>query len=231
VIARSQPRPDDGSFDADTAWPGFAQRLRWMAAVFGAPADLAADGVLARADVQRLRAWLGALETLARALLVRLAAEIAPRLPAVRVRRGRSAALAPATTVVESASDDLLALFVVRAVDDDSSAWRGVAFRHLPPVARRADRRCSACARPSRFVETLGCARRFEALIRVAEAPERYARRLARRLVARPDAAGRVLTPLKANGPAWLPRAAVRAAQDAARTAVHGGSALRADTS
>src|SRR5690606_12984261 len=63
---------------------------------------------------------------------------------------------------------------------------------------RRRRARGARAAAPRRFVFTRALAYRFEALIRVAEAPEAHARRLARRLRAEPGLAARLLVPPRA---------------------------------
>jgi hypothetical protein len=185
-------------------------RLRTFAALFGEPASLWAEQVVPRRQGLLIRAWLRALETIARALLLTAAAALpesalASRPAAVRATRAR-ANTAPAEN--DPPTDE----------GPSSETWAGVAFRVLP---------CAAVARakpetrpPARFLRAAPLAFRFEALIRVAEAPGRYARRLARRLRAAPDLARHVLRP----PPPWDGRAVapdeVGAALDAAAAAL-----------
>jgi hypothetical protein len=63
--------------------------LKSLAAIFGCPGEIAREGCLDRAAALALRAWLGALEAMARALLVSLAAALPRCEPSLRpARRG-----------------------------------------------------------------------------------------------------------------------------------------------
>jgi hypothetical protein len=170
--------------------PGFAdlaQLLRWVAALFGEPAEILDELVLEPRRGARLRGWLRALEAIARALLVLAAVDgPAPRPVPFRPRAPRP-----------FLHDDPL----TDEVDEPGSErWAGVAFRLVPP--RPGAPSDAARGRPAGCVLTRPLAFRLEALIRVAEAPERYARRLARRLARAPGLAGRMLRrPARAGCP------------------------------
>jgi hypothetical protein len=130
-----------------------------------------------------------------------------------RARHGRAEARAQPHVANDPATDDPTA----------SERWRGVWFRYASRVARRPAARESRRERdgaiPRQFVESALLALRFEALIRTAESPERYARRLAWRLADGRATEQRLLRPLPRKGSAGLPRDDVEAAQAEARLA------------
>ena len=237
----------------------FVGRLRGVAGVFGTPAEIAADEALTRADARLLAGWLRALEAIARALLMLRAAALAPALGPVRMRqrralRGGRADLCGAAAAFTPARAD--------GLDADSRAWSGVAFRAFPPLSKAKPgprpvpgvRRPAAVA-PPRFVDVRGLAVRFEALVRVSDAPDVYARRLALRLRAsavegsaeatpiervataqlwdlQAGPAARLLRPPTDRGPACLPFAAAREAAAYVRERLIAGPVIDApDTS
>ena len=214
---------EEQTYDRDTAWSDVAERLRWLTVLFGHPVEILHGVRLAPRDARILRGWLAGLEALVRALLLMLAAEIdpPPRPPAAPQRAKHPAQPPPAAA-------DALA-------EPDSARWRGVAFRtfprpnHASPAARRRHSqslrgRAGAGGGP-RPVDAAPLAKRFEALFRVADAPERHARRLALRLSRRPgrDHPRLLRPPPGCRHPTSVPPGLwddVLAAQDAAR-AVH----------
>jgi len=94
----------------------------------------------------------------------------------------------------------------------DSELWADVSFVLVPP--KRTDRaQRSKRGKPSSLMKTRPLAYRLEALIRVAERPEHYARRLAVRLHADPDLAFRLLRQPTPIGCQSFPRYDVGRAQ------------------
>jgi hypothetical protein len=188
--------------NAEDLWEELKALLRDVGAIFGDPASLWSERVLPRGEALSLRGWLAALEAAARALLLVMAARLPRPEPGPHVaRRARPPAGAARPEPPHEDAPD--------TETPGSERWAGVVFRALPPKGGRPGRPAPA----RRFVSCRTLARRFEALIRVAEAPEAYARRLARRLYGSPALAARVLGPPPARGgrpPPWgdLPEAA-----------------------
>ncbi|NIR58625.1 MAG: hypothetical protein GWO02_03455, partial [Gammaproteobacteria bacterium] len=151
-------------------WDALKALVRLFAQLFGQPADLLEEGAMRRAEARLVSGWLRGLERVARALLLVMAAGLPKPAPG-RARRGRRA---PVTIPPkdETPSD-------LRPPDTPpSEAWAGVAFRALPPDSSGP----SGPHRSRTLVLVRGYAYRIEAIIRVAEAPMPFARRLARRL-------------------------------------------------
>jgi hypothetical protein len=164
------------------------------AQIFGEPALLLADVVLPRREGRRLMAWLAALESLARALLLVMAARLPRPAPAkARPRRTRGSGAALDQNTEEHPPS---------AEPPGSELWAGVVF-HAAPRRRGGPR--GPETPPRRFLPARALAYRFEALIRVAETPEPFARRLARRLWAEPALAADVLRGPDGEGgpPPW----------------------------
>jgi hypothetical protein len=206
--------------DADDIWAEIKALLRWTAIVFGAPVDLAQQETMPRREAERLRRWLAVLEAMARALLLALAARLPRPAPSAssKPRRSRDSREMDKSRFETNES---------RPETDesqDSQRWTGVSFPALPRPPRPRTRTDGGTHRT--VVWTEGLARRFEAVIRVAENPEAYARRLARRLRAEPAAAPRLL---RAPGlrERWLPRETLEAAQAEGRRAL---AAFQPDT-
>jgi hypothetical protein len=171
-------------------WEGLKTAIRWTALIFGEPASLWDDIAGRRGEVLSLRTWLSALEALARTLLLLMAVRLpAPDARKPRQRRPRkpigSADLATLT------HDPLAAPL-------NSQLWAGVAF-HIAPSKRRS-RRGGLSKSLWSCLPTRPLAYRFEALIRVAENPAPFARRLARRLREDPALAARMLRRPKSAG-------------------------------
>jgi hypothetical protein len=158
----------------------FKERIETVAHLFGAPAELARTGWIERAVARAARLWIRLLEVMACLLILKLAETlVAPR---TRDRGfgvggggggGRRAVLRDGCRRVD-------------ASDPDSAHWRGIAFR-LPrsaglrdPVRGATPGAKSSRRPPARLVESLPLAIRFEALCRVAQAPELYAKKYAR---------------------------------------------------
>ncbi len=188
--------------------------VRWAAVAFGAPLDLWARETMPRREAERLRGWLGALEAVARALLLALAAGLPkPELSTPRTPR-------PSGDSRESIESDRemdrsrpeTDEFQDSEDSEDSGRWRGVVFAALPRPARSRARGEDA-GRGRSFVWSRSLARRLEAVIRVAENPEAYARRLARRLHATPAAVGRRLLAERSQRRPGLPQQAIEAAR------------------
>jgi hypothetical protein len=186
------------------------QLVRSFVAVFGDPAALYTERAMLRRDALALIEWLRAMERLTRALLVTLAARL-PR-PAPVLRASTSPALRKQISALRTRRDaedhgdggttlrsptepspDQIAAAIAQ-----SERWTGVSFRAL--VARPGRASGAARSTPWRFVETRPLAYRLEALIRVVQDPERYARRLAKRLWAEPLASARALAPMARPG-------------------------------
>jgi hypothetical protein len=173
----------------DPLWEELKKSLRDAARIWGAPRDLWGEHVLPRADTRLLRGWLAALETIARALLMIMAVRL-PDLPPERSPR-RVCGRPKQTSVAPRCSPRGL----FRPGEPyDSDRWAGVAFR-IAPNAGSGERGAGRRTPASRFDFVHGLALRFEALIRVAENPRPYARRLARRLRAEPGLAAVILSP------------------------------------
>jgi hypothetical protein len=160
------------------SWEDFAVLLRLAMAIAGAPVALLAREVVARTEALQIRALLRTLEGVARALLLIMVAgmtDAAGSRSAARARAARSGERRAAPTADE----------VIAAGEDEASSerWAGVVFRALPrPLGRCGGDTNRA---PAHLCGTRPLALRLEALIRVAAAPERYARRLRRLLAAR----------------------------------------------
>jgi hypothetical protein len=173
--------------DASPSWDDLKALLRWAGALFGEPADLFDERVMERKQWRLLRTWIVALEAIARALLAAMAASLPPPKPAVAPRR----------TAKDDAKATVAPYAAEKASGHDgpemppSEQWAGVVFRCALPEPRGSAGRPRR--EPFRFVATRGLAYRFEALVRVAEEPLRYAQRLARKLSATPGLASRVL--------------------------------------
>lgn len=151
--------------------------------LFGAPEDVAAKHTLLREAHARMASWLRCAEALLRRLLLIEAAALAAA-PLARKAVGKM----PAARVRRAMSFDA----------DKPEAWR-VSFRCFnaadlrargPRPMRQSDPRRAAMAR---FRSAWPLAERYEALIRVFNAPAAYARRLARRLFANAKMVGAVL--------------------------------------
>ena len=234
------------------SWPVFVGRLRGVAGVFGTPAEIAADEALTRADARLLAGWLRALEAIARALLMLRAAVLAPALGPGRMRQRRAG----------TDGGRGRASAVAAVLEADSRVWAGVAFRAFPPAPRPSPKVAQTVRTergvgdpPPRFVDVRGLAVRFEALVRVSDAPDVYARRLALRLRASAvegsaetapiervataqlwdvdrGPAARLLRPPTDRAPACLPFAAAREAAAYVRERLIAGPVIDApDTS
>ena len=194
-------------------WSDLRVLLRWAAALFGEPVELLEAQVVERRQGLALRGWLRALEAIARALLVLLAAGLPtpdPQRSSSGPRRPGASPTADAKSPNAPSTDD--------EAEASSERWAGVTFRVVPPTWRAPGPHARTA--PARFVWTRLLALRFEALIRVAEAPERYARRLARRLHAAPALGIRVLRPLALTASEGFPRDDVAHAQAHAHLAL-----------
>ena len=151
----------------------FWLHLRWFIetiwALFGGPESIAALRQITRRDHKVLAGWLRAAETLARKLLVIEAADVQI---AERKRKARTPARREAITRLYNA--------------DEPHQWR-VSFRVIEGMGdtyllpRKRIRVPEQCPR-QRFAEAWPLAERFEALLRVFDAPERYVQRVARLL-------------------------------------------------
>jgi hypothetical protein len=161
-------------------WDGLKALIRLFAALFGQPADLLDEGAMRRSEARLVRGWLRGLERIARALLLVMAAQLPPPPPG-RARRGRRA---PGPPPREEPPLDGPPLET-----PPSEAWAGVAFRALPPASGGR----SGPSGSYNLVSTRPYAYRFEAIIRVAERPGLFARRLARRLRMAPALVPRLL--------------------------------------
>jgi hypothetical protein len=169
----------------DTFWEALKDLLHGFAGLFGEPAALFALHAVPRRQGQLIRAWLAALEAIARGLLLMAAAALPASAVAPRHRPAGRAPIRrrprPAAAVDDPSADDV-----------SSERWAGVAFRALSSSGSGSR---GTSREPRRFIATAPLALRFEALLRVAEAPEPFARRLARRLRAAPALASRLLRP------------------------------------
>ncbi|HYD86163.1 MAG TPA: hypothetical protein VEA80_01695 [Vitreimonas sp.] len=157
--------------------------LQLLHNLFGAPEDIAAQHTLTRAAHTLLSSWLSAGEAmLRRLLLIEAAAYPSPASP--RTRRGHKRVRK-----------------LMSFTPDKPEEWRvSFAAFYGPSASRRpasgremTGQGGEAPARLGGFASAWPLAERFEAMIRVFNAPQAYARRLARRLRADPGCAGRIL--------------------------------------
>ena len=168
--------PDDESAPP-ALWAAGRYFLDWLMALFGAPHDVAALGVLTPKERSEILGWLRPVEALVRLLLIAEAAALprpAPPSPSsLRPEPRRSAAERP------HAEPD----------PEDSRRWP-TRFRVF--VARGSKRRRDPSDAGRRWddhapwLDPWPVARRIEAVRRVLEDASPYARRLARRLAAAP---------------------------------------------
>jgi hypothetical protein len=142
-------------------WRALRELIVGLWSQFGGPKDIAALGVMPRKDYIFLGALLRGLECIARHVLSIDAAAV--RLEPLHSRRKSRAA----PRVMEEPEDC-----------EKPETWRA-SFRLIPRTG--AGSRTSS-NEPQRFPKAMPLARRFEAVLRVFDAPEVYARRLARYL-------------------------------------------------
>jgi hypothetical protein len=152
------------SFTETTAWDHLHVFLEDLIGLFGKPIALARRLDFPQAEHKVCAAWLRALEAWLRRLLLIAAARVTP--PPEREAKQRG----PRKCVATSAS-------VAR---EDSADWR-VSFRLTDNKRARSARRTSKRL-PRRFWDPIPLALRFEALLRVAQNPERHIQRAARLL-------------------------------------------------
>lgn len=212
--------PPTATADRGPEWAELAALLRQTAAMFGSPGEIAEERAAPLTVVRAISLWLGALEAMARALLVRLALGLPRPVPARR--RALDATRGTRGREPLAGGDALL----------ESERWTGVWFAGVPRAScehgEGRGRTVADEAAPGltggapRLAWTAPLARRFEALIRVAEAPERYAGRIARRLLKDMNDAWRILRPPPEAGPAVHEREAVARAQAQAWLALEG---------
>ena len=173
LMTQGAPTPANDDTTPAALWDAARYAMRWLVNLFGAPTDLADFTVLTPNEHRDLLSWLRPLEALVRSLLLIKAAEMPA--PERAARRGKTAPRRSRRLVEQD--------------PETSERWR-VSFRALPPVRRPGSRRrASSADLPSAWP----LAERLEAVIRVLENPSPFARRLARRLRARPDLAPRAL--------------------------------------
>ncbi|MBI1185745.1 MAG: hypothetical protein GC206_00120 [Alphaproteobacteria bacterium] len=165
-------------------WSAAIDRLSWLRGLFGSPfAFLRQRGALSRDERNDVLAHLRPLERLVRAtlMLMALADQGPPRPASVPKRRPRRTIAAP------------------RWPGEDSSAWRGVAFRVLASPAR--PRRRAVRAAPATIFHRYPLAKRMEAIARVLARPERWIARLAQTFRTRTTSASRARAALGRYGP------------------------------
>jgi hypothetical protein len=208
---------------AKPTWEELAQLIKWALALFGAPAELAAEVLAPRRSALAIRGWLAALEGMARALLLTMTFS----LPGPNVIPGRARRrVRPAPAAPDRGHDPFAEFFVEdpEAEPPPSEGWAGVAFRTLPSSRSTTP---GGPRKPAlHHLPTRSLALRLEALIRVAEAPEVYARRLARTLARRrlrnsPPLVPRILR--------W-PKGGGRLSEALARFQAHAWAGVGADT-
>jgi hypothetical protein len=146
-----------------------------LMSAFGAPAEILARAWYARTEGAKLARYVLTLEILVRRFLLALARtlHLAPPTPS-RARAPRAAQQAPEPTP-----------------DTPSETWRGLSFNVLPQTPSRAHA-CRRSKRTRRLWLAAKLAKRLEAAIRVILSPERYARRLARKLAQTRAGAARI---------------------------------------
>ena len=149
----------------------FWQHVRYLIetiwALFGGPETIAALHTLSRTDHKLLAAWLRKAEALVRRLLLAEAADVEI---AENKHKPRKAARAKQIRSFNA---------------NEPHLWR-VAFRlnegDTYPFAGQKVRVPNRAIREARFADARPLAERFEALLRVFDAPERYVERAARLL-------------------------------------------------
>lgn len=155
-------------------WRRAGELVRTIFGLFGEPQDVAAQHTLTAQAFKLALSWIRVAEALVRQLLLIEAAAL-PRINAAPPRRVRKRQR--------------------RLVEHDAAApemWR-VSFRCAPPrQAIRRSRARRAPTAPKRFYSAWPLAERCEALLRAYNDPAPYARRLARRLYARPQLSARL---------------------------------------
>lgn len=164
------------TFAAPALWAALRVFIVTFFNLFGAPEQLAAKGALTAKAYKQTLSWLRAGEAMLRRLVLIEAAHYAkPNLrPLLRERRKRIAKL--------------------RGFDaSQPQCWR-VSFRCFSADDRRcAGRTRRKCSQPVRVLNAWPLAERAEAILRVFNNPEPYARRVARRLHSAPHRAKALL--------------------------------------
>ena len=170
------PTPfDDDDTSPPALWDAARYALRWLVNLFGSPAEMAGLEVLAPRERMDVLGWLRPLEALVRALLVIRAAEM----PAPIRRTPRAKRSPPRSRQM------------VEHDPDKPESWR-VSFRAVPaPPGLGSGRYAPGAELPSAWP----LAERLEAVIRVLENPDPFARRLVGRLRAEPGQSPRILCP------------------------------------
>jgi hypothetical protein len=166
--------------------------LQTLTTLFGAPEDVAARGTLVHRDWAQMATWVRAGEALLRQLLL-IAAAVLPKpnlRPILWVKRARKRRLVHFYPDAPQDWRVSFRCFVDRARKPRS---KGVAPKPRKPRATREDRWSYERFKAARFHSAWPLAERMEALIRVFNDPAPYARRLARRLYARPERAAPML--------------------------------------
>lgn len=154
--------------------------LQTLLSGFGAPTQIARRERLAQAHFSLFRTWLRGLETVARWLVVMLAAALPVSQTRPRKPSSKPAAHKPR---LKPNCDDA-----------ESTRWTGVRFVMSPAPARPKRHRARTAKRLPRL-ETKSAqalALRFEACARVIENPMPHAKRWARRLLRSADALWRI---------------------------------------
>jgi hypothetical protein len=144
--------------------------LNILHSLFGAPEDVAREHTLTRAAHMLMLSWLRVGEALMRRLLVIEAAAFpkpSPRAPRSTRQRARR---------------------LMSFTPENPEDWR-VSFRYGAPASSPAKAEAKTPAGPRRSINLRSAwplAERYEALLRVFNAPHAFARRLSNRLRARP---------------------------------------------
>ncbi|MGE3303096.1 MAG: hypothetical protein AB7M12_08270 [Hyphomonadaceae bacterium] len=175
------------SFELEQAWAQLSAMIGWVAALFGAPAEIAARLAFLKKDRQDFLSWLAPLEALARRLLFIEAAA----LPALNA----AVHFTPAGRIANAYRDAQPA-----ELDGESARWR-VMFRVGPrkPAGQPASSRREKAVRvrPDPLYNAIPLARRLEALARLAQNRAAIVRALARKLQARPAHVARAFAPYR----------------------------------
>jgi hypothetical protein len=161
----TEPAPEAYA-DRAEGWAFLRTLVECVVSMFGRPAELIQRSFIAASFRTELLRWLRPAEKLARILLLAEAADAAdPTRRAAREKPARSAG--------------------PREGRSGSAGRAAVSFRVLAPQRRSGGR--GARLGGTRPYNPAPLAARLEALLHVLDAPGRYAARLRRRLLARPD--------------------------------------------
>ena len=180
------PSPPPARHAPIALWRVAEAFMHTLYALFGAPEDVAAEHTLTRAAHTLMASWIRCAEAMLRRLLL-IEASVFPKpntRPLLHEKRQRAR---KAMGFDADKPEDWRVSFRCFAVPDRRLPAGKPAFQHPPACDTRSTLcRLEAGGPRLRFRSAWPLAERYEALIRVFNNPERYARRLARALHALP---------------------------------------------